>query len=55
MEKKTTYLNDYHKKNSEAAMKYIAESKKSPLSLKEALKQQEKNSKDNSLPTKNRT
>lgn len=52
MEKKIKYLNDYHRKNSEAATKYIAESKKRPLSLKDALKQQERNSKDHSPATK---
>lgn len=42
----TKYFNEAHKKNSELAMKTIIDSKKSPMSLKEALKQQERNSKD---------
>lgn len=53
VDKKITYLNDYHPKNSGAAMTYIAGSKKRPLSLKEALKQQERDSRE-SLPPRNR-
>ncbi|MDR1499532.1 MAG: hypothetical protein LBI58_00965 [Tannerellaceae bacterium] len=42
------YLTQAHRRNSEAAIKHIVESKKSPFTLQEALKQQKRNSKDNS-------
>ena len=40
------YLTEAHRVNSEGAMKAEEESKRSPMSLKEALKQQIRNSKD---------
>lgn len=47
MEKKTKYLNEEHKKKSEAAMKYIAKGKKLEIDWQKELERMKKNSKDN--------
>lgn len=52
MNKEQKYYSEAHKRNSEGARAYIAKSKKQPLSLQEALKQQERNSKDRLPDTK---
>lgn len=40
------YINKAHQKNTEAAMKYIAVSKKRTINWEEELKRQKRNSKD---------
>lgn len=40
------YINKAHQKNSEAAMKFIADSKKRTINWEEELKRQKRNSKD---------
>jgi len=46
-----TYLTEAHQKNSEAVMKEIAESKKSPTDWEEESKRQKWNSQNHSLDT----
>jgi hypothetical protein len=41
------YLTEAHGRNTEAALGYIAESKKKPFTLEEARRQQERNCRDN--------
>lgn len=44
-EKKPKYINEYHRKNSEAAVKYLEETKKNPLDFNAAQQQVLKNCK----------